>query len=205
MEASKGSQIELEQFIKDFNRLKKKSWEITVENRKLVNAESKELAAGRKPKVYSLEAHEETQDDKQQVNDLLNYTIRQYEEWNSKKFNKNDKKDTSNMQDMAKYTYDKELNKLHKDTSIQNKFAKDSSARRVDKNPKTGKLAIKDDYQLVQKLARDMDRMATERYESRRKEMEKSDVQNVSSGGGYINEKNKQFNEKLDRQMPQSP
>ncbi|GAV53928.1 hypothetical protein ZYGR_0AK04300 [Zygosaccharomyces rouxii] len=207
MEGSQGPQIDLDQFIKDFNALKKKSWEITVENRKLVNAESKELAAGRKPGVYQLEAPEPllpTQDDHQQ-NQLMNYTIQQYEDWSSRKRNKSDKKDSGNMQDMAKYTYDKELNKLHRDITIQNKYANGGSIRKVDRNPKTGKLAIKDDDQLVKKLARDMDRTATERYESRRKEMERSGVQNASIGGGYINEKNKQFNEKLDREMPQSP
>ncbi|CAR27937.1 hypothetical protein ZYGR_0N04240 [Zygosaccharomyces rouxii] len=207
IKGSQGSQMDLDQFIKDFNALKKKSWEISVENRKLVNAESKELAAGRKPRVYQLEAPEPslpTQDDKH-GNQLMNYTIQQYEEWNSRQRDQTNKRDSGNLQDMAKYTYDKELNKLHKDTMLQNRYTNGGSIQKMNRNPKTGKLTIKDDDQLVKKLAKDMDKTATERYEARRREMERSNVQNASSGGGYINEKNKQFNEKLDRQMPQSP
>lgn len=207
MEGFQDPQIDLEQFIRRFNAIKKKSSEITVENRRLVNAEFKELAAGRKPRVYQLEVPDplvSSQEDKQE-NQLMNYTIQQYEEWGLRQRKKNDKKDSNNMRDMAKYTYDKELNKLHKNTMVQHKSVSGGDVHKVNKNPKTGKLTIKDDATLVKKLAGDVDRTATERYESRRKDMERSSTQNLLSGGGYINEKNKQFNEKLDREMPQSP
>lgn len=199
--------MNLDTFIKDFNALKRRSWEISVENRKLVNVGSKALEANRKPKVYQLEAVDEPvsslSPNDMQKDQLMNYTIQQYEEWYARQIEKNHRNDGSNMQDLAKYTYEKELKKLHKDIKVPKSSF--HGIHKVDKNSKTGKLVIKDDNQLIQKLATDMDKTATERYEARRKDLQKSDMQSASKIGGYINEKNKHYNEKLDREMPKSP
>ncbi|AQZ16350.1 SYF2 (YGR129W) [Zygosaccharomyces parabailii] len=196
--------MDLENFIKDFNALKRRTLEISVENRKLVSEESKFMAPSQKPRVYRLNENEENRQDESKENPtvdevelrrskLMNYTIQQYQDWADKQHDKNTKKEGGDMSHLAKYTYEKELKYL-KDSSMSKK-----QSNKVEKSPITGKLAVRDNSELLHRLARNMDKSAKERYNSRKKKMEKADVHGVKDA--FINEKNKQFNEKLDRQL----
>lgn len=204
--------MDLENFIKDFNALKRRTLEISVENRKLVSEEAKVVVSSQKPRVYRFneseenrfnESEENRKDESEEIpavdevelrrSKLMNYTIQQYEDWADKQHVKNTKKEGGDMSDLAKYTYEKEL-----------KYLKDNSrgkmqSNKVEKSPITGKLTVRDNSELLHRLARNMDNSAKERYNSRKKKIEKADVHGVKDA--FINEKNKQFNEKLDRQL----
>ncbi|AQZ09730.1 SYF2 (YGR129W) [Zygosaccharomyces parabailii] len=196
--------MDLENSIKEFNALKRRTLEISVENRKLVSEEAKSMVSSQKPRVYRLNESEENRQDESEENlavdevelrrsKLMNYTIQQYEDWADKQHDKNTKKEGGDMSDLAKYTYEKEL-QYFKDNSRTKK-----QSNKVEKSPITGKLAVRDNSELLHRLARNMDKSAKERYNSRKKKIEKANVHGVKDA--YINEKNKQFNEKLDRQL----
>lgn len=172
--------------------------ETSLENRKIADKELKEVSLKVKPRVYSMKETAET-DDSLVVDDatkkrtkILNYNMKQYEEWEQRQRDKKVKADGADLQEIAKYSYEKELKRLNRDARGENRVLK------VDKDDKTGKLKIFDDKRLVHQLAGDIKKTTMERYMARKKEMERADSRNVP--GGYINEKNKQFNEKLDRQ-----
>lgn len=176
--------------------------EISVENRKLMNEEAKRVASAQKPRVYRLDEREDDSDVDQDVlhkSKLMNYSIQQYEDWAEKQREKNVKREGGDMSNLAKYTYEKELKTLKSEVPYK------KHAHKVEKRPTTAispitrKLTIHDDSDLVHRLARGMDKTAKDRYSARRREIQKTDIQ--SAKGGFINEKNKQFNEKLDRQL----
>ena len=73
---------------------------------------------------------------------------------------------------------------------------------KISTDAKTNRLQVKDDEKLVNKLANDLKKTTRERFLARKKDMEKADAR--ATPGGYINEKNKQFNLKLDRQMKET-
>lgn len=190
--------MNLEEYTQRFKSLKKKSVETSLENRKIADKELKEVSLKVKPRVYSMKETAET-DDSLVVDDatkkrtkILNYNMKQYEEWEQRQRDKKVKADGADLQEIAKYSYEKELKRLNRDARGENRVLK------VDKDDKTGKLKIFDDKRLVHQLAGDIKKTTMERYMARKKEMERADSRNVP--GGYINEKNKQFNEKLDRQ-----
>lgn len=193
--------MNLEEYTQRFKVLKKKTLETSLENRKIADKELKEVSSKVKPRVYSMQETPET--DEPLVVDnatrkrakILNYNMKQYEEWEQKQRDKKVKADGADLQEIAKYSYEKEMKRLNRDVRILNS---ENRVLKVNKDEKTGKLKISDDKRLVNQLAGDMKKTTMERYMARKREMERANSRNVP--GGYINEKNKQFNEKLDRQ-----
>ncbi|QLL33013.1 hypothetical protein HG536_0D05350 [Torulaspora globosa] len=189
--------MSLEDYEQRFKELKRRSFEVSIKIGKIAEREAKEQAKIKRPRVYKMEADESedrsSQDSAERRREkLMGYTIREYENWEKKLQEKEAKKEGANLQELAKYAYDKQLSKFRK-------YAGTPKSAKIQKDQKTGKIKISDDRQLVNRLASDLERTSKERYLARKKEMERRNVQ--ATPGGYINDKNKQFNEKLDRQV----
>ncbi|QLQ79879.1 hypothetical protein HG537_0C05270 [Torulaspora globosa] len=190
--------MSLEGYLQRFKELRRRSFEVSLKIGKIAEREAWEQAEIRKPRVYRMEA--EDSDDVGSLQDsverrrekLMGYTMREYENWEKKLHEKEAKKDGANLQELAKYTYEKQLGKVKK-------YAGTQKSAKIWKDQRTGRINISDDGPLVNRLASDLERTSKERYVARRKEMERRDMQ--ATPGGYINDKNKQFNEKLDRQL----
>lgn len=189
--------MSLEGYVQRFKDLKRRSFEVSIKIGKIAEREAKEQAEIRKPRVYRMEEDERDEGSLQDSaerrrEELMGYTMREYENWEKKVQAKEAKKDGANLEELAKYTYEKQLNKVRK-------HAGTGKSAKIRKDRDTGKINISDDRQLVNRLASDLERTSKERYLARQKEMVKRDMQ--TTPGGYINDKNKQFNEKLDRQL----
>lgn len=189
--------MSLDGFVERFKDLKKRSFEVSLKIGKIADREAKEQDETRKPRVYKMETDES---DDQPVKDsverrrekLMGYTMREYENWEKKVQEKEIRKDGANLQELANLTYKKQLGKIKKQTGP-------SHGARVSKDQETGKLKVRDDAQLVNRLAKDLKRTSDERFLARKREMEKRSMRETP--GGYVNDKNKQFNEKLDREI----
>ncbi|CCC70152.1 hypothetical protein NCAS_0E00820 [Naumovozyma castellii] len=193
--------IDLEGYSRKLKELKRKAQDATIENRLLVDRESKDIESSGKPRVYNmqddqdnqLETQEEDADDK--VAKLMNYTLRQYEEWEKKQKDKKIKDDSSDMKQLAMFSYDKGVSNL-------NRFRTDKTTTerevQIQVNSKTGKVNIQDEKKLVNDLAKNLTKTANKRYMVTKKKLDARSKD--SSAEGYINERNKHFNEKLDRE-----
>lgn len=187
---------EFEELEERFKNLKRKSMEIAIQIRKVADKEAKDELTRGKPKVYRMDDTGKDisgQEDNPAAHrmKLMNYSIREYEEWDKKQKAKEVKRGGANVQELAKYSYEKDLSKKKQD--LKDRVTK------VYRDPKSQRLQIKDDEKLVSQLASDLKRTTQERFLARKKEMEREDAR--ATPGGYINKKNKQFNQKLDRQM----
>lgn len=188
--------MSLDEYVNRFRDLKRRSFEVSNKIKKLAEREANEESAMKKPKTYQMEVAE---GDAQPVQDnaknhklkLMGYTMREYENWEKKTQDKKAKRDGANLQELAKYSYEKQLSKIKKHGEVPQKT-------RISKDRKTGKIKVNDDSRLVNRLSNDLKKTSEERYMARKKEMEKRNLQ--PTAGGYVNDKNKQFNEKLDRQ-----
>lgn len=176
--------------------LKRKGVDVSVKNRKEAEKEEKQAKRSGKPKVYSMNEDETFKDQKEEDTrgKLLNYSIKDYEKWQLKQTAKLKNSDGSSQQDLAKYTYDKEIREMEKDESLNR--GKVTKARLNGK----GRVQINDDKKSLEQLADNLNKSTKRRYIERKKQAEKLDS---STTGGFINDKNKQFNEKLSRQFKQ--
>lgn len=176
--------------------LKRKGVDVSVKNRKEAEKEEKQAKQSGKPKVYSMNEDETFKDQKEEDTrgKLLNYSIKDYEKWQLKQTAKLKNSDGSSQQDLAKYTYDKEIREMEKDESLNR--GKVTKARLNGK----GRIQINDDKKSLEQLADNLNKSTKRRYIERKKQAEKLDS---STTGGFINDKNKQFNEKLSRQFKQ--
>lgn len=176
--------------------LKRKGVDVSVKNRKEAEKEEKQAKQSGKPKVYSMNEDETFKGQKEEDTrgKLLNYSIKDYEKWQLKQTAKLKNSDGSSQQDLAKYTYDKEIREMEKDESLNR--GKVTKARLNGK----GRIQINDDKKSLEQLADNLNKSTKRRYIERKKQAEKLDS---STTGGFINDKNKQFNEKLSRQFKQ--
>lgn len=155
-----------------FNGLRKRCQRVKIENRKMLETMSK-------PRVYQLESEEI--DPIELVNDdtlkLLNTSLRDLE---SKYGNKKNKTMTKLQGDqVAKLTYDKEL-KLVSKIKYQHR---------------------NDTFENVDAMVENLNQTSKKRYMVRKSQINASKTnENDTSGGAYINVKNKQFNDKLNRE-----
>lgn len=128
----------------------------------------------------------------------LSYTLEECEDWESKKKEKREAKSRSstlNYSDLAEQLYLKEVLKMDVDKVDFNKLTLKPNSK-VNLTATTGNYSIhkpsKDKINALSKEIQDTQRKAQERREK-----------NINSGNNstsFINEKNKQFNMKLDRQ-----
>lgn len=199
-----GNEIDLEAFKSKFKLLRRRVIDIQIDNRKLLKANEKDAMTRGKPKTYSMEVPDgELTADKQYTNhafDLMKYTMREYEEWEKSQENSGKNSDKTNnfvnsSQQIAKFTYDKELKKLSKANYLENKNGPGRTFK-IKKNVDNGKIVIHDDKKLISKLADSLNKSAHERYNKSNKASSSH-----SSTSGFINDKNKDFNKKLNREM----
>lgn len=191
--------MDLESIENRFKDLKKRSVDVAIQIRKIAEREAKDESLVGKPKIYSMEDTNEmgtrpVDSSERRRLKLMNYSMREYEEWDKKQKGKEVKRGGANVQELAKYSYEKDLSRSKQNNG--NRVVKIST------DAKTNRLQVKDDEKLVNKLANDLKKTTRERFLARKKEMEKADAR--ATPGGYINEKNKQFNLKLDRQMKET-
>lgn len=188
--------MDLSKYADRLKNLKRKRIDLSVKNKNEVIREEKMVSASRKPAVYSMNAEgaeEEIAKDVTEANKLLKYSMLEYEQWQDKvKKNSHRLEGGASFQDLAKSTYDKEVQQLSK-----------IDGNRVNKNTKyrvnnKGKIVVEDDQQLVTGLVETLNKTADERYARIQKKIGRQ--MNNTTSGGYINEKNKQFNDKLERQ-----
>ncbi|KAL6949064.1 hypothetical protein ACO0QE_001552 [Hanseniaspora vineae] len=139
----------------------------------------------------------------------FDYTIRDFERWESSKKTQSDdqsKTDLSDYDILSKHTYDKEIAALmrEKNTSTDTtSIAKAPSPSVVIQQTEHG-LIVNDDKLRVQDLANRLKQITDRRYKKRTRDMVKREEQfsaNNGLGDAYVNEKNKQFNMKLDREL----
>ncbi|CAI4493108.1 BFH_collapsed_G0021360.mRNA.1.CDS.1 [Saccharomyces cerevisiae] len=198
--------------------LKRKRVDVSIKSRKLADREIQEVSANRKPRVYSME---DVNDADESVGDTespekekaFHYTVQEYDAWERRhpqgKTGQSQRGGISYDQ-LAKLSYEKTLRNLA--TQTQNSSKQDSSADeednknvpkkgrigKVQKDTKTGKITIADDDKLVNKLAVSLQSESKKRYEARKRQMQ--NAKTLYGVESFINDKNKQFNEKLSRE-----
>lgn len=180
--------------------LKKRCQDIKVENRKVLEIVSK-------PKIYQISANDDQsnqsktnytgmQDASEKNHEtlkLLNMTLRDMEKkYGVNIYNANKKESVVSIQGdkLAKYTYEKERKAISK-----------------------LKYQYKGDINNIDAIAENLKQTSKKRYAIRKKQIDESNYSNNSnyssynngaSNTGYINIKNKQFNDKLQREKKQN-
>lgn len=180
--------------------LKKRCQDIKVENRKVLEIVSK-------PKIYQISANDDQsnqsktnytgmQDASEKNHEtlkLLNMTLRDMEKkYGVNMYNANKKESVVSIQGdkLAKYTYEKERKAISK-----------------------LKYQYKGDINNIDAIAENLKQTSKKRYAIRKKQIDESNYSNNSnyssynngaSNTGYINIKNKQFNDKLQREKKQN-
>lgn len=183
-----------------FKLLKKRCQDIKVENRKVLEIVSK-------PKTYQISANDDQsnqsktnytgmQDASEKNHEtlkLLNMTLRDMEKkYGVNIYNANKKESVVSIQGdkLAKYTYEKERKAISK-----------------------LKYQYKGDINNIDAIAENLKQTSKKRYAIRKKQIDESNYSNNSnyssynngaSNTGYINIKNKQFNDKLQREKKQN-
>ncbi|CAR24391.1 Syf2p [Lachancea thermotolerans CBS 6340] len=188
--------MDLNKYADRLKNLKRKGVSLSVKNKQQILQEEKQTSARAKPAVYSMKTEEapssETTEESKEAK-LLQYSMKDFEQWQDKERRKSQKSsDVAKYQDLAKFTYDKEVQQLRK--NYTNKVEK---PKKVSINKK-GKIVVKDDPHLVGSLADSLNKTANERYARIEKKIHRQMVSDTP--GGFINEKNKQFNDKIERQ-----
>lgn len=183
-----------------FKLLKKRCQDIKVENRKVLEIVSK-------PKIYQISANDDQsnqsktnytgmQDASEKNHEtlkLLNMTLRDMEKkYGVNMYNANKKESVVSIQGdkLAKYTYEKERKAISK-----------------------LKYQYKGDINNIDAIAENLKQTSKKRYAIRKNQIDESNYSNNSnyssynngaSNTGYINIKNKQFNDKLQREKKQN-
>ncbi|CAI4062504.1 Syf2p SKDI_07G3760 [Saccharomyces kudriavzevii IFO 1802] len=212
--------MELDKLDQKLKVLKRKGVNVSIKNRKLADREIQEAGLNRKPKVYSME---DVNDGAEPVEDAetsdkdkaFHYTVQEYNAWKQKqnqRKNGQGQRSGNSYDQVAKLSYEKTLRNLVTQNSNKNENSvnkndsnsspKNGAIHKIQRNIKTGKIEIVDDDKLVNKLAFTLESESKKRYEARRKQME--NAKTPSSVESFINDKNKQFNEKLSREPKDS-
>ncbi|CAI4063045.1 hypothetical protein N7582_002283 [Saccharomyces uvarum] len=207
--------MDLEELGNKLKELKRRRVDASLKTRKLADREIQEASSNRKPRVYSMEdasddelVRETKSDDKDRA---FHYTVQEYNAWEQKQKQRKSGKTqgTGNSYDqLAKLSYDKTLRNLttqnygKHESSVNEKDSKGSLGKsrieKIQKNSITGKIRIVDDDELVNKLASTLESDSKKRHDARKRQME--NVKTPSGVESFINDKNKQFNEKLGRE-----
>ncbi|SCU83930.1 LAFA_0D06832g1_1 [Lachancea sp. 'fantastica'] len=196
--------MDVDKYALRLKNLKRKRVSLAVKNRKEVNREDELSQKSQKPAVYSLNEDKnsdgkgESGREKGDAHDRRwDYSMRDYEQWDDRE-NRKKRTDFGQYRDLAKATYDKEVQR------IAHRFDDHHSSNKVGKQTRNfnskGKIVIEDNLQLVSDLAESLEKDANQRYAKTQKKLERRNGTETSSSTGFVNEKNKQFNEKLDRQ-----
>ncbi|EJS43634.1 syf2p [Saccharomyces arboricola H-6] len=205
--------VKLDQKLKE---LRRNRVNVSIKNRKLADRELQEAGSSRKPKVYSMddvndrdESVSDTEDSDK--NKAFHYTVQEYDTWEKKRKQSKigqSQRSGNSYDQLAKLSYEKTLRNLAtqsfnkheisvRDEDNENLTRKGRN-NKIQKDAKTGKIRVVDDDALVNKLASTLESESKKRYESRKRQMEGADTPfGVES---FINDKNKQFNEKLSRE-----
>ncbi|SCU80006.1 LADA_0B04522g1_1 [Lachancea dasiensis] len=194
--------MDLNEYASKLKNLKRKRMNLVVKNSKETKRERTLHQLNQKPAVYSMNAQSDEESDQAskgndnvEKNKLFGYSIREYEQW--KKREDRSKLDSAKYGDLAKSTYDKEVQRLSARRDNLEKTKLEEEGSRTVNNQ--GKIVIEDNPDLIDKLAESVRQTAKERYAKIQRKLQHRDVTAVPSTG-FVNEKNKQFNAKLDRQ-----
>ncbi|CEP60314.1 Syf2p LALA0_S01e07866g [Lachancea lanzarotensis] len=199
--------MDVDKYALRLKNLKRKRVSLAVENRKEVNREDRLSKRSQKPAVYSLNEDQNTEEDDGGSGSVggdslpdrgWDISMQDYERWEDRE-NRKKRTDSGQYRDLAKATYDKQVQKIahrFEDHGASNKIMK-QRARNFNSK---GKIVIEDNQQLVNELAQDLEKNASQRYAKTRKKLERRNGGETFSSTGFVNEKNKQFNEKLERQ-----
>ncbi|AAS53679.1 AFR308Wp [Eremothecium gossypii ATCC 10895] len=185
--------------IEDINRrlrqLKKKRVDASIRNRKEAASEERARLAEGKPRVYSMAeepADEAEADDTQSEQlKLLNYRIADYEKWDEKQKRHKQPSDGADLGELANSTYRSELHQLHRRGVVKGRATNGRISA-------SGKVVLDDEPELVEKLAAAVQQTAKRRHEERQKKAAKDGGRATA---GSLNDKNRHFNEKLDREF----
>ncbi|SCU94902.1 LAME_0F09868g1_1 [Lachancea meyersii CBS 8951] len=205
--------MNVDKYASRLKNLKRQRVNLAVKNRKEVNGEEKLRQRTQKPAVYSM--NEEDVDAGEAVEatkaaelgsgsngQLFAYSISEYEQWEDREQRKKGT-DSGQYRDLAKATYNKEVQQI---VSRLNDSGKKVDKRTATLNTK-GKIVVDDNPELVSELAGLLERNTKERYAKTQKKLGRRNATetpatstSTTTSTGFVNEKNKQFNEKLDRQ-----
>ncbi|ABN67579.2 predicted protein [Scheffersomyces stipitis CBS 6054] len=184
--------------LKRLEELRRRKKESQVQNSIEASIEwkTKKLAAKKQPKDLEEDDENEALHEGPQK-DKLDYTLLEWEEWDKKMSNsKFGRKGYSNMNELAKWSYEKEMEALEVDKVEYNKQKQklelQNSANAVERD--IAMLKVKPSQEAVASLVQNLQE-SNERKQKRRRN--KQDEEAVSS---YINEKNRDFNMKLNRE-----
>lgn len=213
----------------DFNKLdeklkelKRKRVNVSIKSRKLADREIQELGANRKPRVYNMEDVNDADESAENMESAdkekaFHYTVQEYNAWERRHHQREIGQSQGSgisYDQLAKLSYEKTLRNLavqtqnssNQDISVDKEDNKNKPKKdridRVRKDTRTGKIRIADDDKLVNKLAVSLESESKKRYESRKRQME--NAKSLYGVESFINDKNKQFNEKLSRESKRS-
>ncbi|AET37485.1 Syf2p Ecym_1239 [Eremothecium cymbalariae DBVPG len=177
-------------------RLKSKRVDISIKNRKEIVSEEVLQVGRSKPEVYSINDEGAAVNEVQSTSNterrkLLNYSLIDYEKWDEKEKQANF--DGTYSGDIAYSTYKNEIKQLRKGGLTKGKITKGRISE-------SGKVAIEDEKELVNKLAQTLEKTSRERFLREKKRLDGHKA-NTSELGNFVNEKNRHFNEKLSRQF----
>ena len=193
---------------------------VSIKNRKLADREIQEANVNRKPRVYNMEDINDVDEsvgytESSDKDRAFHYTAQEYIAWEQRHHQRKigqSKRSGISYDQLAKLSYEKTLRNLAtQDLSEYDNFvnekdhkniSKISRIDRIQKDTKTGKIRIADDHKLVNKLAVSLESESKKRYEARKRQMESAVI--PSGVESFINDKNKQFNEKLSRESRNS-
>ncbi|CUS21868.1 LAQU0S04e02630g1_1 [Lachancea quebecensis] len=188
--------MDLNKYADRLKNLKRKGVGLSVKNKQQVLQEEKQTAAQAKPTVYSMNAEEAPSKEEPEEPEearLFQYSMKDYEQWQEKERRKSQKvSGVAKYRDLAKFTYDKEVQQLRKNCT-----SKVEKTKKISINEK-GKIVVKDDPHLIGSLADSLNKTANERHARIEKKIRRQMVSDTP--GGFVNEKNKQFNDKIERQ-----
>lgn len=171
-------------------KLKKLKVEVQLRNKKEVY---KEEAKKEQRRVYSMSEDDRDKNHKgseERADKLLKYSIRDYENWAKiTKEKEQNRSNTGDFQALAKASYRKDIR------TISSNESRTLSGTITDE----GKVIVEDDPALLNKLAKSLDEQAKKRYTVRKNKVGKHE--NPLINKGYINDKNRRFNKKLENQF----
>lgn len=164
----------------------------------------KEERSNQRQRSIGLKRHSDDQSDDQsqetapitEKDRILNYTVEQTDKWHDQQ--KTKKKTSENFSELAALTYDKEVDNLNIDKVKYNQ----EKQKVIDKYQVLDPGKLNTTLELIQnspdkaaskELANSIRQLDQERYHRKR-------TRHDEDGANYINDKNKQFNKKLDRQ-----
>ncbi|CAL9732459.1 pre-mRNA-splicing factor Syf2p [Monosporozyma unispora] len=160
---------------KEFNGLRRRCQTVKIENRKLLETMSK-------PRVYQLDFEENNNDEdisdlNEEDNHLLKLLTTPLRDLKFKYKSEKNSLGTIEGDQLAKFTYDKELKSV-------------SKIKYQQRNIKT-----------VDAMVKNLNETGKKRYMIRKDQLTKNvNNENDTSNGAFINLKNKQFNDKLNRE-----